>query len=145
MEKPILVILTLVVCVLIAFEIVVVADMLKEDFDIVTLFVFIPLISGAIFMVSDVMLQVIKIKPKITGCKPYIYIVGFVAVIYCAFLFYLTFLKAFFNENFAVTVLVNPIGEAHFEFILFPLAITIGLWVAYDSFKNLYRVKADEI
>ena len=65
-----------------------------------------------------------------------IHVAGLFVLVYETILLYGTFLMAYFHKTKSVTVMVDNIGEAHFEFVVLPLFIIFGLWVVYDVIKR---------
>jgi len=55
-------------------------------------------------------------------------------------LLYTTFLMAYFNPDYQVRVLVNNFGEAHLEFILFPICLVAGFWTIYQMIKSTVNI-----
>ena len=65
----------------------------------------------------------VQLKQK----KLLISVIGVAALIANSVVLYITFLWAYFTNDYTVTAKINTIGEVHMEFILLPISIILGI------------------
>ena len=56
-------------------------------------------------------------------------------------LLYFTFLTAYFNSEYRVTILINKYNEAHVEFVLIPIFFVLGVWAVHQLLKTSFNKK----
>jgi len=68
--------------------------------------------------------------------------IGITCLIANSIVLYISFLWAYFSNNYIFSARINDLGEAHLEFILLPLSIILGLYAAINLFRYMPK-KAD--
>ena len=66
-------------------------------------------------------------------------IIGLVCLISNSFVLYIVFLWAYFVNDYTFVATINNFGEAHFEFILIPITILLGLYSIFHLTKNISK------
>jgi len=65
--------------------------------------------------------------------------IGLTCLISNSIVLYVSFLWAYFSNDFVFSFRINDFGEAHIEFILLPLTIVLGFYSFIVLFKNITR------
>jgi len=71
-------------------------------------------------------------QPKVLLCG-----IGITCLIANSVVLYISFLWAYFSNDYIFSARINDFGEAHFEFILLPLTIILGLYAAVNLFRHM--------
>jgi len=50
---------------------------------------------------------------------------------------YITFLFAYFSNNYVFSININSYGEAYLEFIVLPISLVVGLYSVVNLFKQI--------
>ncbi|MBN2603947.1 MAG: hypothetical protein JXA91_07450 [Candidatus Thermoplasmatota archaeon] len=66
-----------------------------------------------------------------------VYILGLGFLVANSIVLYITFLWAYFFNDFVFSASINKFGEAHVEFIILPLTIIIGTYASYKMLKSI--------
>jgi len=83
----------------------------------------------------------IKTKQDISQSKVLLCGIGLTCLISNSIVLYVSFLWAYFSNDYVFSVRINDFGEAHIEFFLLPLTILLGLYSIIVLFKNMPRKK----
>ena len=65
--------------------------------------------------------------------------IGITCLLVNSIVLYITFLWAYFSNNYVFSTNINSLGEAHIEFILLPLTIILGIYASIYLFKYIPR------
>jgi len=61
--------------------------------------------------------------------------IGLTCLLANSLVLYISFLWAYFSNDYVFSARINDFGEAHFEFILLPITIILGLYAIINLFK----------
>lgn len=61
--------------------------------------------------------------------------IGLTCLIANSIVLYISFLWAYFSNNYVFSARINDFGEAHFEFILLPVTLILGAYGVVNLFK----------
>jgi len=64
--------------------------------------------------------------------------IGVASLISHSMVLFITFLSAYF-QGYKVIIDINKFGEAHFELILIPITIILGIYSIYILFKSVSK------
>jgi len=79
-----------------------------------------------------------------TKTKTLLAIMGIGCLLAHSIVILITFLYAYFYNNYIFIANINGIGEAHFELILIPITIILGMYGILYVFKKLVTDPAKE-
>jgi hypothetical protein len=65
-----------------------------------------------------------------------IYSIGLGFLIANNIVLYLTFLWAYFFNDYVFSTNINAFGEANFEFVILPISIILGVYACFSLFKQ---------
>jgi len=71
--------------------------------------------------------------------KILIYSIGLGSLVANSFVLYITFLWAYFFNDYVFSIRINALGEAHIEFVLLPISIILGLYASFVLFKQMLK------
>jgi hypothetical protein len=63
--------------------------------------------------------------------KLVLYSIGLACLLANSIVLYLTFLYAYFGNNYQFSADINMFGEAHLEFVLLPLSLGLGIYAIH--------------
>jgi hypothetical protein len=78
-------------------------------------------------------------KINLKNLKALLCVIGIASLIANSMVLYITFLWAYFFNNFVFAVNINTIGEAHLEFFILPASIFLGIYGTINLIKYLPR------
>ena len=84
-------------------------------------------------------MKAIRSKKQMSQIKVLLCGIGLTCLISNSIVLYASFLWAYFSNDFVFSVKINDFGEAHIEFILLPLTITLGLYACIMLFRFMPR------
>ena len=71
-------------------------------------------------------------QPKVLLCG-----IGITCLIANSIVLYISFLWAYFSNDYVFSARINDLGEAHFEFVLLPVTIILGLYAVVNLFRHM--------
>lgn len=63
--------------------------------------------------------------------------IGLVCLIANSLVLYISFLWAYFSNNYVFSARINDFGEAHFEFVLLPVTLVLGVYAVINLFRHV--------
>jgi hypothetical protein len=63
--------------------------------------------------------------------------IGITCLIANSVVLYISFLWAYFSNDYVFSARINDFGEAHLEFILLPLTIILGVYAVLILFRQI--------
>ena len=82
-------------------------------------------------------MNAIRQKQPMSQSKILLCGIGLTCLIANSIVLYVSFLWAYFSNNYVFSARINDFGEAHFEFVLLPLTIILGLYATVILFRYL--------
>jgi len=73
---------------------------------------------------------------KIHGLKTLLCGIGLACLIANTIILLITFLWAYFYNDFVFSARINDFGEAHLELIFLPITLVLGLYASINFFKK---------
>ena len=71
--------------------------------------------------------------------KILIYSIGLGCLAANSVVLYITFLWAYFFNDYVFSTRINALGEAHIEFVVLPISIILGLYASFSLFKQMLK------
>jgi len=71
--------------------------------------------------------------------KILIYSIGLGSLAANSVVLYITFLWAYFFNDYVFSTRINALGEAHIEFVVLPISIILGLYASFGLFKQMLK------
>ena len=90
------------------------------------------------YLASEILKNPCRPKTKLSNCPRTRKGVG---VLFCSVsvILYITFLWAYFFNDYVFSTRINAFGEAHIEFVVLPISIILGLYASFVLFKQMLK------